>query len=260
MGEDCKLYRDLLVEEALGEIGERERLFLKNHLASCAECRKELAALSDVTGALRRERPVQAPAGLAERTFHSLGSAGERLAAAAGAFEGTEILRPSTWRIRKSLVAWMVAASVLVMAVASLVPEMTGYSDRHKIAVCQENMRVLATALRQYAADHNGFYPTGAEWYKALDYEYLKSQGVLTCPTRLAVGRPSESETDYVYNSQRASIHSGVDYPLLWDRKAAHERLGRNVLFADGRVKWVEEDRFNLILARYKIDELEAHF
>ncbi len=259
MKDECKSYRDLLVEEALGEIGERERVFLKAHLAACAGCRRELAALADVAGVMKRERIVEAPAGLAERTFHRLASTGERLAAAAWSCEGTEILKPSTWRIRKSLVAWVVAASVLVMAVAALVPEMVGYSDRHKISVCQEHMRIVATALRQYAADHSGFYPEGAEWYTSLDHEYLRSQGALTCPTRLAVGRPSEAETDYVYNRERVSIHSGGDYPLLWDRKAAHGP-GRNVLFATGQVKWVEEDRFNVILARHRIEEAEAYY
>ncbi len=260
MNGQCELYADLLVQEALGDISEKERAFLKAHLEGCAECRRELALLSDTIGALRRERQAEAPAGLAERTFHRIGTAGERLMSAATSFEGTDLLSPSTWRIRKSLVGWMVAASVLVMAVASLVPGLVGGADTGKVAVCQQNMRFLGTALRQYAVDHNGFYPQGPDWYKSLDWEYLKRQNVFICPARLAVGKPSEAEVDYVYAPGKVTIHAGEKYPLLWDRKAFHERGGRNVLFADGRVTWMVEDEFQMLLAKWKIDEAEAHY
>lgn len=259
MKDECTIYEDLLVQEALGETSEKERAFLKAHLARCSECRKALAVLSDTVGVFRREGPSAAPAGLAERTFHRIGSAGDRLTAAASSFEGTELFRPSTWRVRKSLVGWMVAASLLVMAVASLVPDWMGTGDSRKIAVCQQRLRIVATALRQYAVEHDGVYPQGPEWYKALDREYLRSQGAFTCPARIAVGQPSKAEVDYVYNPERISIHSGHDYPLLWDRKGRHDRLGRNVVFANGHVVWVDEDKFLVLLASYKVDETEAY-
>jgi hypothetical protein len=41
----------------------------------------------------------------------------------------------------------------------------------------------------------------------------------------------------------------------MWDRKIAHEQLGRNVLFAGGNVQWVSEDEFTAILLKYRIDE-----
>lgn len=258
MSGDCDIYKDLLVEEALGEIGEKERAFLKAHLAGCSKCRSELAALGDVIGAMKREHPVAAPAGLAERSFHRIGATGERMLNAAASFEGTSVLHPSTWQIRKSLVAWMVAASLLVMALAPLVPEMVGTADKRAEAACQGNLRILGTALRQYALDHDGAYPRGEGWHRKLDYEHLRGLGAFTCPGRLAIGKSSEAEVDYVYNPGRVSIHSGHDYPLLWDRNAAHDRLGRNVLFADGSVRWLEEDEFQAFLAKFKIDEAEA--
>ena len=164
MDEKCKIYQDLLVEQALGEIGQKERSSLKNHLASCAGCRRELAVLSDTVGVLRREKRMEAPAGLAERTLHRIGATGEQLAHATRSFEGTDIFRPSTWRVRKSLVGWMVAASVLVMAMAGLVTEVGPSTDGRRMKICQTNMRMVATALRQYATDHDGFYPTGPDW------------------------------------------------------------------------------------------------
>jgi len=257
--DECKIYQDLLVEEALGEAGEKERAFLKAHLAGCPECRRQLALIGDAIGVLRRERPAQAPVGLAERTFHHIGAAGERLTSAASSFEGTVLFRPSTWRVRKSLVGWMVAASLLVMAVASLVPDWMAAGDSRRIAVCQQHLRMIATALRQYAVEHDGIYPRGREWYKALDVAYLRSHGAFTCPARIAVGQPSEAEVDYAYNPGLVSIHSGPDCPLVWDRKGRHDRLGRNVVFATGHVLWVEEDKFQVLLAKHKIDETEAY-
>ena len=225
MEKNCKLYEDLLVKEALGDITEKERAFLKAHLESCTECRKQLALLQDATGTLRREKLEEAPAGLAERTFHRIGAAGERLAAATSSYESTQIWRPATWRVRKALVGWMVAASIMVMAVASLVPRVLGDGQRQMIAGCQDNLKTVGTALRQYALDHNGYYPQGPQWYRNLDWRYLR----------------------------------GRDCPLLWDVRGAHDRFGRNVLFAGGRVSWVEEDEFERLLAKFGIDEAKAY-
>ncbi len=259
MAKNCKLYEDLLVKEALGDITEKERAFLKAHLESCRECRKQLALLQDAVGTFRREELEKAPAGLAERTFHRIGAASERLAAATSSYESAQIWRPSTWRVRKSLVGWMVAASIMVMAVASLVPRVFGNGQRQMIAGCQENLKTVGTALRQYAFDHNGHYPQGPQWYKNLDWRYLKGLGAFSCPSRPAVRDPGQNAMDYVYNPDRVNIHSGEDCPLLWDMRGSHNGFGRNVLFAGGRVSWVEEDEFERILAKFGIDETKAY-
>ena len=258
MAGECELYKDLLAQEALGETTEKERLFLRRHLDSCAACRGELAAMSDVISVMKREKQEAAPAGLAERTLHRVERAGERFTTAAAPYAETHLLSPATWRVRRGLVGWMVAASVLVMAVASLVPGVLGTGERAKIDSCQEHMRQLATALRQYAADHNEVFPQGPEWYRALDYDYLHRSGALLCPSRLAVGRGSERETDYVYNPARVSMNEPSDYPLLWDTRNAHELHGRNVLTVDGTVRWITEEEFQRTVLKYKVDELNA--
>ena len=258
MSAQCELYEDLLVAEALGDISEKERMFLKAHLEGCGRCRSRLAAVRDTIGVMTREHPEAAPAGLAERTLRRVEVAGERFVAAASPYHETMLLEPSTWRVRRSLVGWMVAASILVMAVATLVPGMLGGGGERGVEACQEHMKTLAVALKQYALDHNGNFPQGADWYRALDYDYLHRSNAFLCPARLAVGRQSDRETDYVYNPSHVSVTAPDDYPLLWDSKAAHDQLGRNVLFADGKVSWVAEDEFTRLLAKYKIDEMEA--
>jgi len=260
VGDNCKLYEDLLVQEALGEISERERAYLKRHLAACAECRRELASYSDVVGVMKKERREEAPAGLAERTLGRIERAGDRFSVAASPYHETELWKPSTWKVRRALVAWMAAASILVMAVASLVPGMIGADSQRSLLSCQEHMKVVATALQQYAKDHNGFYPEGPQWYKELDWQYLQRVGALVCPARLAVGAASAKETDFVYNPHRVSANQASDYPLLWDKKAAHDRLGRNVLFAGGRIDWLAEEPFEKLLTRYRIDETKAYY
>ena len=64
--------------------------------------------------------------------------------------------------------------------------------------------------------------------------------------------------TDYIYNPARATTNEPNDYPLLWDRRAAHDEPGRNVLFVDGRVNRISEDDFVLLLSKYKIGEVAA--
>jgi prepilin-type processing-associated H-X9-DG protein len=257
MAADCTLYEDLLVQEALGENSEKERAFLKAHLDSCSDCRSELARLNDTIGVLKRERREGAPAGLAERTLKRIERTGERFTAASSPYHETRLFAPGTWQVRRSLVGWMVAASILVMAVASLVPGMMSAEGHSGVMACQDHMRLVAVALRQYANDHDGFYPQSADWYKALDYGYLQREGALLCPGRFAVGPNSDRETDYLYNPARVNVNNPGNYPLMWDRQAAHERLGRNVLFADGSIKWMAEDEFEKLLARHKINEGE---
>jgi type II secretory pathway pseudopilin PulG len=250
----CELYADLLVRESLGDITEKEQLFLRRHLEVCVDCRARLSLVTDAVNVMKREGAAEAPAGLAERTLHKVERAGERFTVATSPYREAGLLRPSTWRIRKSLVGWMVAASVLVMAGAALLPEMLGTVDR-KVHSCQDNLRMIGTALMQYASDHNGLLPIGPEWYKALNYEYLRRHNALLCPARMAVGRASEATTDYVYNPNRVSTKEPSDYPLLWDKKTAHEMPGRNVLFVDGNIRWLSEDEFQKLLARYRVDE-----
>lgn len=257
MESKCELYADLIVQESLGDITEKERLFLRRHLDECAECRAHLARIADAVNVVRRDGMTEAPAGLAERALHKVERAGERFSAAASPYREAALLRPSTWRIRKSLVGWMVAASVLVMAGAALLPGMLGTTDR-RVHSCQENLRMIGTALMQYASDHNGLLPIGPEWYKALNYEYLRRNNALLCPARMAVGRTSDATTDYIYNPNRVSTNDPSDCPLLWDKKTAHETPGRNVLFVDGSIRWLGEDEFRILLTRYRIDENAA--
>jgi Putative zinc-finger len=104
---ECREAFSALADEALGAA---ERVALEQHLAGCADCRREWQRFSAAVGLLRAVQPARAPAGFVDRV----------LAAA----------RPQPWyrrALRELLVPWSVklpleaAAVVLVAGLAILI-------------------------------------------------------------------------------------------------------------------------------------------
>src|SRR5581483_10719185 len=65
--EDLSAYLD-------GELSQQEKAKVDGHLASCAECRDELAAARSASAKFRAQAAADAPAGLADRVLAMAGA------------------------------------------------------------------------------------------------------------------------------------------------------------------------------------------
>jgi anti-sigma factor RsiW len=105
----------------LGTLDPGEAVAFEAHLATCPECRQELAALEGIPALLEQATPpVELPPGLRERTFAAVERAAEAEAqagAGAAAAGGARTARPGA---RRSLRWLAVAAAALVLLVGGL--------------------------------------------------------------------------------------------------------------------------------------------
>jgi prepilin-type processing-associated H-X9-DG protein len=96
---------------------------------------------------------------------------------------------------------------------------------------CSENLTRIGAALSAYRAQH----PEGSATLDALVEEDLIRPGERICPAL------KESRSNYRLADPRAP--NGPDQVLVYEPLANH-RSGANVLFADGKCKFVPADKF----------------
>lgn len=121
-----------------------------------------------------------------------------------------------------------------------------------QVAECQTRLRLLWSAFRRYAADHEGRFPPADGWRKAV-FPYLEAGASWECPAE-----GNEENWDYQFNAALAGVlltairqpaltivayeghptslsDQGEPQPLT----ALHGE-GINVLLANGQVRWMK--------------------
>ena len=148
--------------------------------------------------------------------------------------------------------------------VRDLVRFRTGRLWADEDVTCRQNLERLATALALYRKDE-GTWPTTGQRGDALGSlsllfpTYVFYPETFVCPmdpgakARIAGSRLDQPltarECSYVYDNA-APQDASRDHMLLWDRRPGPHAGGRHVLFADGRVEWLSEARFQQRLAK----------
>jgi prepilin-type processing-associated H-X9-DG protein len=127
---------------------------------------------------------------------------------------------------------------------AVLFPVFARARENARKSSCQNNLKQIALAVKQFEVDHNDTYPKSATaegWKNELN-PYLSIGRVWTCPGH------EEEGSGYEINPRVAGVSSGqipnsAGLPIAWD-KQPHHLDGRNVAFADGHIKWFAEEAF----------------
>jgi hypothetical protein len=119
---------------------------------------------------------------------------------------------------------------------------------------CSANMKMIALAIQQYAADHDGWFPD--------TLATLVRQGELTssmfiCPSsndnasdaadinEIARQIDEDARTcSYVYLGEGMRLTSPASTPVLVDRESNHNFQVVNVMFADGQIRNVTLEKF----------------
>lgn len=158
------------------------------------------------------------------------------------------------------LVIPVVFIIVTPVLMAILMPALSKVKHIAQAVVCESNLKGLSSAMTVYMNDYEDAYPTPEAWCDLLMQDVDVSQQSLQCPSvpELAFGyamnehlrKLSESAVEPVAAGQLVVLFeadlgkNGVGGPD--DLVLRHERngqLGCNILFADGHVEFVTEDR-----------------
>ena len=118
---------------------------------------------------------------------------------------------------------------------------------------CLGNLQTIKGALFPWITSHQFKTPPSLETLAGLPGV---TREAFVCPATGSTADPALFPRDYDSLFDRAGRPLSVqDFndrartPLVWDREAVHQG-GRYVLFADGSVRWVDEDQFATAMRR----------
>jgi type II secretory pathway pseudopilin PulG len=120
---------------------------VEQQLADSVELRRELDRIGQAMRPLGEDGDVDPPPRLAERTIQRVLRCRQQEPCAAAA--------TSTWR----LTDLAVAAGILMMISAVILPALQQSRQQSLLAACTNNLRTLGVALQSYSDDHGGYYP-----------------------------------------------------------------------------------------------------
>lgn len=119
------------------------------------------------------------------------------------------------------------------VAAAMLLPALARAREEARKAVCASNLKQMGLAMAIYANDHEDKFPPALT---DLMPDYLTDEGLFHCPT------DTSKEPSYLY-VPGLSVTDEPTLMLVIERAGIHAR-GRNVLFVDGHVAWMDEHAF----------------
>ena len=147
---------------------------------------------------------------------------------------------------------------VLPVLMAILMPALARTRDLAYTMLCATNMKGMANAMLAYQQDYNGNFPTSSRWCDLLTEKADVSRTTLWCKAH----GDYEDSSCYAMNEyvESAGRNPPPDMVLLfetdpgWNQVGGPEMIGAvhrlrnaegcNILFVDGRVEFVEKERF----------------
>lgn len=122
---------------------------------------------------------------------------------------------------------------------------------------CESNLRQISAALIMYTNAHHKHFPDSLEDLVKADPRL--SPSLFVCPasgktpaTRatLSSGIASGQHCSYIYLGKGLENDASGDTVVMYEPLADHHRSGMNVLFADGRVEFLNRDDAQPIIAQ----------
>ena len=144
------------------------------------------------------------------------------------------------------------AVGIYVLSVAATVFERVRERGRNEL--CERRLRAIGQAMLQYAAAHDGRFP---DRLQSLPPEALGATDALVCPSADQVP-PADKLPDgrivsYLYAGSTLTTTSPAEAVLLYEPLAHHRDNGMNVLFADGRVRFITAIEASKAIERLKV-------
>ena len=150
-----------------------------------------------------------------------------------------------TWAIVGAIIFIGGNVVALPITAAILFPVFARARENARRASCQSNLKQIGLATVQFANANTEHYPKGttfSQWAPQLE-KYLGSKSVFHCPSDNGAGA-SYQLNPHLSGVGLETIGDVSSTPLMWDKDGINHLDGRDVLFADGHVKWFREQQF----------------
>ena len=140
----------------------------------------------------------------------------------------------------------------LAVAAAGRIPWLDRAAVLARRAASAENLKLIGQACQRYAADNKGQFPPDLA---VLVQQYALPAKALNCPGGPAGGLFGWSSrrvgaTKYEYLGALMTTATPKDMILAHEEPEANASQGANVLYVDGRVRWLPTAEFNAQVAR----------
>lgn len=140
---------------------------------------------------------------------------------------------------------------VIALLAAMLMPALSRARFVARRVACKANLHHITIGIGMYRDDHDQRWP---ESLGELYPEYVESREAFVCPA---------DENPMTIEGRECSYHYAGRLPggvppmtiILYDKRGNHPG-GRNALFADAHVEWLDEDEFHRRLER-NLEKLE---
>jgi len=147
-----------------------------------------------------------------------------------------------------AILAIVFAVATPVISVVITIPAVIGARHRAKQIMCQTNLHAIGQAVSGYAIENKDRFP---QHLKDLHPRYLASLKMLKCPSK------PNKECGYFYFAQErlSNMREPAQTIIACDFRENHGGRGRNVLFADNHIQWMDEKDFQKALRKMQNDK-----
>lgn len=141
-----------------------------------------------------------------------------------------------------TLLELLVAMAVIAILATLLLPALAMSRRRVIQITCQNNLKQMGYAMKNYSIDYNADFPTDGVSGKTslnilISYNYLEDPRVLYCPA----GDGEETSTPDYFYAYQLDDNSKPTSPLAIDDDLNHENPhAYNALYVDGHVDRVD--------------------
>jgi len=176
-----------------------------------------------------------------------------------------------------TLIELLVVIAVISILAAIMFPVFAKAREKARETTCQSNLRQMGLAFEMYCSDWDEIYPPTSNW-KARLQDYIKTTNINKCPSRPSlpwyygqgynIGCTSPSVAGFPEKSMSQIVNPGDKILIAeWDRCNAGPPCGTtgllsggatsywavcrihnggsNLLFADGRVKYMKPEQYH---------------
>jgi prepilin-type processing-associated H-X9-DG protein len=149
----------------------------------------------------------------------------------------------------------IVVVTVLLVLLANALTRPTGRTSEKTLrSWCTKNLQQIGVAIRAYSMQNTSAFPP--DLATLLRDQQLDTRAFIcpSCNSEHAnppftsdVDARANLQLDYIFTGEGLKANAAASEPIAFERLFGHE-VGGNVLFADGRVKFIDKQRLLAIL------------